>query len=266
MVKGLYTAYTGMVEEQRRLDVTTNNLANSNTIGYKKEGTVNAAFADTMALKIKDTSTAMFPRRLGIINLGDKVGETYTDYSQGGFHVTDKPSDLAIAGEGYFAIQFTDKQGNQSIKYTRDGEFTVDNQGYLVTSDGDHVLTRAAAMGSTMGQGGWVRVDPVQEYTVDQQGFIYQGGVQVAQIGVVNVEDTNYFEKYGENMYNLIPGGTIVASTAQVEQGALETSNVNVVDEMVTMITIQRAYEAGQKMIQTEDSTIEMAVSQVGRV
>ncbi|MBO6214354.1 MAG: flagellar hook-basal body protein [Lachnospiraceae bacterium] len=266
MVKGLYTAYTGMVEEQRRLDVTTNNLANSNTVGYKKEGAVNAAFADTMALRIKDSSVAMFPRRIGIVNLGDKIGETYTDYSQGSFHVTDKPSDLAIAGDGFFAIEFLDKQGNSTVKYTRDGEFTVDNLGYIVTSDGDHLLNQGAAMAGNTGQGGWVRIDPLQEYSVDQQGFVYQGGAVVAQIGVVDVENTDFLEKYGENMYNLLPGGTVVDSEAEVEQGALETSNVNIVDEMVTMITIQRAYEAGQKMIQTEDSTIEMAVSQVGRI
>ena len=88
----------------------------------------------------------------------------------------------------------------------------------------------------------------------------------VGQVGVVDIEDYNYLAKYGENLYDLVDGGNVIASDASVEQGCLEASNVNVVDEMVSMITIQRAYEAGQKMIQTEDSTLEMAVSQVGRV
>lgn len=266
MVKGLYTAFTGMVEEQRRLDVTTNNLANSNTVGYKKEGATNIAFADELAIKIKDTSTAMFPRGIGIVNLGDKVGETYVDWSQGSFRLTDKPADLAISGNGFFAIEFLDKQGNTSVKYTRDGEFTVDNLGYLVTSDGDHVLNNVAAMAGTTGEAGWVRVDPLRDYSIDQQGFIYQDGVVTGQVGVVDVDDYQYLSHYGENMYDLLPGGNIVESDAEIEQGALEMANVNVVDEMVTMITIQRAFEAGQKMIQTEDSTLEMAVSQVGRV
>ncbi|MBQ1608756.1 MAG: flagellar hook-basal body complex protein, partial [Lachnospiraceae bacterium] len=116
------------------------------------------------------------------------------------------------------------------------------------------------------GQGSWVRVDPLQKYTIDSQGNIFQNNVIVGQVGVVDIEDYNYLAKYGENLYDLVDGGNVIASDASVEQGCLEASNVNVVDEMVSMITIQRAYEAGQKMIQTEDSTLEMAVSQVGRV
>ncbi len=266
MVKGLYTAFTGMIQEQRRLDVLSNNLANATTIGYKKEGATSVAFADELALRIKDTSVAMMPQRLGNINLGVKVGELYTDYSQGSLRMTDEASDLAIAGNGFFAIEYTDKQGNTSIKYTRNGEFTVDNLGYMRTSDGDYLLNQAGATNSTTGQGSWVRVDPLQKYTIDSQGNIFQNNVIVGQVGVVDIEDYNYLAKYGENLYDLVDGGNVIASDASVEQGCLEASNVNVVDEMVSMITIQRAYEAGQKMIQTEDSTLEMAVSQVGRV
>jgi flagellar basal-body rod protein FlgG len=173
---------------------------------------------------------------------------------------------LAIAGNGFFAIEYTDKQGNTSIKYTRNGEFTVDNLGYMRTSDGDYLLNQAGATNSTTGQGSWVRVDPLQKYTIDSQGNIFQNNVIVGQVGVVDIEDYNYLAKYGENLYDLVDGGNVIASDASVEQGCLEATNVNVVDEMVSMITIQRAYEAGQKMIQTEDSTLEMAVSQVGRV
>ena len=304
MVKGLYTAFTGMVQEQRRLDVLSNNLANSTTIGYKKEGATSVAFADELAIRIKDTSVADLPVGIGDINLGVKVGELYTDYSQGSIRVTDESSDLAIAGDGFFAIEYTnkagqtstkytrdgsftldvdgdlvtkdgdfvldkngkDKQGNTSVKYTRNGEFTVDKDGYFRTSDGDYLLNQAGAMSGGTGQGSWVRVDPLQDYTIDSQGMIYQNGAVVGQVGVVDIEDYNYLAKYGENLYDLVDGGNVIASDASVEQGCLEASNVNVVDEMVSMITIQRAYEAGQKMIQTEDSTLEMAVSQVGRV
>ncbi|MCR4999329.1 MAG: flagellar hook-basal body protein, partial [Lachnospiraceae bacterium] len=256
MVKGLYTAFTGMVQEQRRLDVLSNNLANSTTIGYKKEGATSVAFADELAIRIKDTSVADLPVGIGDINLGVKVGELYTDYSQGSIRVTDESSDLAIAGDGFFAIEYTDKQGNTSVKYTRNGEFTVDKDGYFRTSDGDYLLNQAGAMSGGTGQGSWVRVDPLQDYTIDSQGMIYQNGAVVGQVGVVDIEDYNYLAKYGENLYDLVDGGNVIASDASVEQGCLEASNVNVVDEMVSMITIQRAYEAGQKMIQTEDSTL----------
>ena len=266
MVKGLYTAYTGMVNEQRRLDVLTNNLANSNTTGYKKEGATAQSFDDELAIRIKDTSSNLMPRRMGIINMGVDIGETYTDYSQGAFKITDKPADLAIAGNGFFAVEFTDKLGNTSIKYTRDGEFQVDRDGYFRTADGDYLLNMNAAMNSQTGDNAHLRVDPLLDYSINQQGFVYQNGELIGQVGYVDFDDYNYLEKYGENFIQPIAGAQVIAADADIEQGALESSNVNIVDEMVTMITIQRAYDAGQKMIQAEDEALEMAVSQVGRV
>ena len=120
MVKGLYTAYTGMVNEQKRLDILTNNLANADTNGYKKEGTTSQTFADELAIKIKDSSDYDISKRLGGISLGVHLGEVYTDFSAGSYKVTDGETDFAIDGNGFFAISFTDKAGNTSVKYTRD--------------------------------------------------------------------------------------------------------------------------------------------------
>ncbi|MBQ7677973.1 MAG: flagellar hook-basal body protein [Lachnospiraceae bacterium] len=267
MLKGLYTAYTGMVQEQRRLDTITNNLANSNTAGFKKEGMVTRSFADEMAFRIKDTGDNLIPRRIGNLKMGVKIGETYTDWSQGPLKETlDVKSNMALQGPGFFAIEYTDKQGNTSIKYSRNGEFVVDKDGYLRTTDGDYVLNRDAATNSSAGEAGHIQINPLIEYSVDTDGTIYQDGNAVAQIGVVDVENYDYLEHYGENLYDLLDGGQIIPSEATVEQYALETSNYNIVDELVTMITIQRAYDAGQRMIRAEDETLEMAVNQVGRV
>lgn len=266
MVKGLYTAYTGMVEEQRRMDVMTNNLANVNTTGYKKEGTVNQSFEDQLAIKIKDTSEAFKSRGIGIVNMGDKVGETYRDFSQGSFQVTDNPLDIALDGDGFFAVEFTDKQGRTSVKYTRDGAFTMDREGYIRTKDGDYVLNANGARNGAGGQGNYVRVDPNQEIRIEADGNIYQNNVLAARIGTVDFEDYNYLHKYGENMFDLVAGGTARDATARIEQGCLEMSNVNIVTEMVEMITITRAYEANQKIIQTIDGTIDKAVNTVGQV
>lgn len=266
MVKGLYTAYTGMIEEMRRMDVMTNNLANASTTGYKKEGAVNQSFDDQLAIKIKDTSEALPARKLGDVNLGVKVGETYRDFSQGSFSVTDNPYDLALDGEGFFAIEFRSKNGDTSIKYTRDGSFTVDRNGYLMTKDGDYVLNANGARNTLGGEANYVRVDPNQEVTIDRNGTVFQNNIRVAQIGIVDAEDYNYLEKYGENLFNLVPGGRMIDSNAGVEQGCLEMSNVNVVTEMVDMITITRAYEANQKIITTIDGTLDKAVNTVGQV
>ena len=106
MVKGLYTAYTGMINEQKRLDVLSNNLANADTNGYKKEGTTSQTFADELAIKIKDTSSYGLAQKLGTISMGVHIGETYTDYSTGSFKVTDNSTDFAIKGDGFFAIAY----------------------------------------------------------------------------------------------------------------------------------------------------------------
>ena len=266
MVKGLYTAYTGMRNEQRRLDILSNNLANSTTTGYKKEGTTSSAFARKLAIKIKDKSEFGVARGVGMVNLGVKIGEVYTDYSQGSFQVTDRQSDVAIAGNGFFAIEFTDKAGNTSIKYTRDGEFTVDNQGFFRTENGDYLLNKQAALNGQTGPGSYVQVDPLNKYTINQLGEVYQNGENLGQLGVVDISDYNYISKYGENYYEILPGAGVVDSDAEIEQGLLEASNVNIVDEMVSMITIQRAYETNQRVIQTIDTSLDWSVGQVGKV
>ncbi|MCR5580107.1 MAG: flagellar hook-basal body protein [Pseudobutyrivibrio sp.] len=267
MVKGLYTAYTGMINEQKRMDVMTNNLANSSTTGFKKEAMVAQSFDDRLAIKIKDTSAlANRPESIGYISLGTKVGETYTNWDQGAMQITDTPSDVAIAGKGFFAIEYTNKAGETSVMYTRDGAFTVDSEGYLRTSNGEYVLNSDGALNTEYGDGYRVQIDPNYEYAIATDGTITQNGEEVDTIGLIDIADYDYINKYGENLYTLIDGGEIVESEGYMEQGMLEASNVNVVDEMVSMIQIARAYEAGQKMIQTEDSTLDKTVNQVGQV
>lgn len=267
MVKGLYTAYTGMINEQNRLDILTNNLANADTNAYKKEGTTSHPFAAKLAVKIKDSSDYYVAKGLGDINLGVKIGETYTDYSQGSFRVTDSKYDVAIDGNGFFAVSYTSKQGETSVKYTRDGAFTVNVQGYLVTKDGDYVLNQNGALTGNGGAASFIQLDPNQDFTIEEStGNIYQNGQVVAQLGVVDIADYNYIQKFGENLYDLADGAQVIDSDAKVCQGVLETSNVNIVKEMVDMITITRAYEANQKIIQTIDSTLDKAVNQVGKV
>ena len=265
MVKGLYTAYTGMINQQNRMDVLTNNLANSATNGFKKEGATSQAFDEMLAIKIKDSSAYNLPRGIGDVSLGVKIGECYTDYGQGSFRVTDNVYDMAIDGDGFFAISYTNKAGETSVKYTRDGAFSVTREGYLVTKDGDYVLNQAAAQAGNPGQAGYIRVDPNIPLVVVDLCNLYQNNMLVGQVGVVDFADYNFLAKYGENLYDLVEGGQVQPSTARVEQGTLEMSNVNVVSEMVEMINISRAYESNQKIIQTIDSTLEKLVT-MGKV
>ena len=256
MVRGLYTAYTGMLNQQYRMDTITNNLANSATTGYKKEGATSQSFDELMITKLRDSSEGFWDRRIGQTTLGVKIGENFTDYTQGSFKTTDNTLDVALAGDGFFEISFKNKAGVESLKYTRDGSFALTKDGWLVTKDGDFV----------QGIGGNIQLDTQAEVRIDTTGRIFENGEVVDQIKVVDFEDYNYLRKYGENMYDLVDGGQVIASNANIEQGYIEASNVKVVDEMVTMITVARAYESNQKMIQTFDTMIEKAVNQVGRV
>ncbi|MBO5246089.1 MAG: flagellar hook-basal body protein [Eubacterium sp.] len=266
MVKGLYTAWSGMVNEMNRMDVMTNNLANADTNGYKKEGATSTTFDEQLAVKIKDQSDMGLPVKLGGMYPGVKIGETYTDYSQGSFKVTDNQYDVALDGAGFFAISFTSKAGETSVKYTRDGAFTVNTQGYLVTKDGDYVLNQAGADNSDPGAENFIQLDPNLPFKIDELGYIWQDGVAVAQLGVIDFEDYNYLEKYGENMCQPVEGATLMEAEARVRQGYIEASNVNVVTEMVNMITITRAYESNQKVLQTMNGMLDKAVNSVGRV
>lgn len=265
MVKGLYIAHTGMVNEMRRLDILTNNLANADTTAYKKEGTTSCTFADELAIKIKDTSEYGLHKEVGGISYVTQLGQVYTDYSSGNFEITDNDTDFAIEGNGFFAVSFTNKDGETSVKFTRDGNFVVNAEGYLVTKDGDYVLNATGALNMNPDEANYVQVDPLLAMAVDESGYIYQNDELVGTIGLVDFGNYDYLEKYGENMYNLVEGGEIMASDGIIRQGMLESSNVNVVNEMVNMITIQRAYDAGQKVITSVDETLGIAV-QLGKV
>ena len=223
MVRGLYTAYTGMVNSQKRMDVVSNNLANATTTGYKKEGLTTQSF-----------------------------GESYRDWSQGSFVSTESNYDFALSGKGFFNISFTNKAGETSTMYSRDGSFQMNQEGYLVTKDGDFVL----------GESGPIQLPTdIQKLEVQPTGEIYADGVYVDTFALTDFEDYNYLEAYGENLYRTVDGATQTDCTATVNQGYTEASNINVVSEMIEMIGIAREYESGQKVINAVDEMLGKMVS-----
>lgn len=257
MVKGLYTAYTGMINEQRRMDVLTNNLANADTTGFKKEGATSQSFDSVLAYKIKDTTDVGRYRGIGRMSLGVKTGETYTDFSEGSVRETGNSFDLALTDTGFFAVEFTNKAGESSVKYTRDGSFTLTMQGDLVTKDGDYVLDA---------NGRHIRLDPLAEAVITRDGTIYQNGSAAASIRIADFANYDYLEHYGENYYQPVEGYTTAQPKGQVLQGYLEMANMQVVSEMVQMISVTRAYESNQKIIQTIDGSLEIAANQLGKL
>ena len=285
MVKGLYTAYTGMITEQSRMDIETNNLANVNSTGFKEERSVSRSFRDLLGLKIKDYSDAPWTaRRLGLMNPGVKLAGSYTNFEQGALRQTEQKFDLALnnglpnvdddsvndnmsaGGDAFFATSFASDDpdgGGQLVKYTRDGNFTLTQDGYLVTSEGNNVLDV---------NNNPIQLDPIADTTIMQDGRIIQNQNVVTTIQVARFDSPQFLQRYQDNSFIIGDGGAQVISTtaaeanATVNQGYLESSNISVVDEMTNIITIQRNYDTNAKAMQAEDDTLDIAVNQLGKV
>ena len=215
-------------------------MANSNTVGYKDEKVASQAFDQVLGIKIRDGSQAYHNECIGSLSLGVKSGETYTDYSQGSVRQTGGTYDLALSGSGFFTVSVADKAGEVHTRYTRDGRFHLTKDGLLVDADGNAV----------QGQNGNITIDPSSKnVSISATGQITADGELVDTLNIVDFEDYDYLKKYGDTMYEPVDGATTKDAEGEILQGYTEQSNVNVVREMVDMITITRAYEASQKAV-----------------
>ena len=255
MVRGLYSAYNGMMSEQKRLEVISNNVANAATVGYKSEGVTNQSFDSVYTLKIKDATNGFVDERIGSMSLGSKIGEVYTNYNQGSVRQTGNTYDLAMEGKGFFTVAVIDSEGNESIKYTRDGSFKIGSDGSLLHTDGNHVV----------GESGNIQI-PIDaaQITIDQLGGIYADGNYIDSLKITDFVDYDYIKKFGNNLYEVVEGAEEIRALGTVRQGYLEQSNVNSVSEMVNMIAVTRSYEANQRVINTIDGMLDKAVNTVG--
>jgi flagellar basal-body rod protein FlgG len=222
---GLYTAASGMVAEQVRQDQLANDLANASTPGYKPDRTTQRSFAD---LLMTNTATG---QTVGNVGTGVYVDRIVTDTTPAPLRQTGQPLDFGISGPGYFAVQTA-----TGVRYTRGGQFSANAQGRLVDGQGNPVLSQA---------GGEIPVTA-------------KGTVSASAIGVFNVTGA---AKQGDNLYT----GTAAGPAAgRVLQGTLEDSAVDPARTMVEMIASLRAFEAGQKAIQSIDETLQHSATQIG--
>jgi len=249
LIRGLYTASSGMMVEMNKNDISASNLANVNTTGYKRDTVVTGSFPEMLLQRVNDQrlNDVSRPPAVGNLGTGAIVDEVVTVYEQGQLRESTNPFDLAISGDGFFTVS------NQNGTFlTRNGSFTLDSEGYLVTSRGDMV----------QGEAGPIRLNDAADIEVDSSGTIKADGMTVATLRLVTVADTAQLTKAGDSLFT---GGQAVAGiTGQVRQRFVEGSNVNVITEMVNMITIMRAYEANQRIISGYDSTLSQAMD-VGR-
>jgi flagellar basal-body rod protein FlgF len=233
-----YKALSGAIAQTRRLEVISQNLANLNTTGYKTERLAfNEIFAETA-------------RRRGRMGGLVAVGEQLTDFSPGGLQHTGNPFDLAIEGEGFFALQTP-----RGIRYSRQGIFTLSSEGTVVTPLGDPLL----------GETGPLQVSGTK-VTVTAEGEVLADGVEAGKIRVVRFANPRLLTKEGHSLFRAPEGAEEPASTARLLQGNLEQANVNPIEAMVTMITVQRQFDAYQRAIQTMDAATERMLTEGARV
>ena len=254
MIRSLYIAKTGLDAQQTQLDVVSNNLANVGTTGFKRS---RAVFEDLMYQNMRQVGgqTSDQTRLPSGLQLGTGVHVVATErlHSQGNLTKTDNPKDVAINGGGFFQVLMPDG----TTAYTRDGSFQSNAEGQLVTASGFQVQPQitipANATSMTIARDGTV--------TVSQAGST--AAVQVGQLQLATFLNPTGLQSMGENLYsetdasgapNTVTPGIEGAGT--LTQGYVEASNVNVVEELVNMITTQRAYEINSKAVQTSDQML----------
>jgi flagellar basal-body rod protein FlgF len=223
MYKGLYIALSGALLKQRHMDIFAQNMANANTTGYKKE---RISFRDFMIPVDNNPGMVDDGRAMSV------VSTSLTDFSPGNQVKTGNPLDIAIHGEGFFALE--------DNKYTRNGSFEVDSEGYLVTHDGMKVL----------GDGGPIAIEG-GKIDINSSGEVFVNDVPVGTLKIVDFADKSVLSKLSGGLFSTEE--TPEPVDARVNQGFIEESNVEVLREMVKMINALREFEAYQKMIRTFD-------------
>lgn len=247
MIKGIYTAASGMLAESVRSDVTANNLANANTTGFKREVAVNKEFASVLMRRINDGDAEPVIGRLG---LGAGVDEISTVHTTGMVRSTGNPLDVAIDGKGFFAVETP-----AGIRYTRNGSFTQNSLGELVTADGRRVL----------GENGPIRLTAGPAH-IGEDGRVFSGETEVGRLRLVAFANEKSLVKEGDSLFRDAANQRPMPAAGALRQGFLEQSNVNVVSEMVNLITAYRAYEINAKTVQAHDQLLDKAVNEVGKV
>jgi flagellar basal-body rod protein FlgF len=240
--RGLFAAASGMLADQIRQDVIANNLANATTAGFKGDVAVGEAFPDMLVSQLQTGA------KVGTLGLGAHISQIATNDKQGALRQTGNTYDLAVAGSGWFSVQ-----GQNGVAYTRNGTFSIDAKGQLVTADALPVLDDGGRP-ITIGEG---------KASIAPDGRVSVDGRQIAKLALTAL-DPKRLHKLGDNLYT----GTVQkgADPGRVEQGFLEGSNVNSVKEMVDLISTMRSFEAGQKAVQAEDDSLGKAVNEVGRI
>lgn len=277
MLRGFYTAASGMMAQQRRIEMWTNNIANANTPGYKSDQAALRAFPELLLSRLdKATVPTKTPRSfplqptIGSINTGVYMQELIPNFRQGDIKETGQPTDIAMINGTLPVDAETGKEGtlffivqneNGDIRYTRNGNFTLNPQGFLTTNDGWYVLDE---------NGRRIQL-PSTNFAVNADGTIVANNNRIARINIAFAANPNTLVKEGNGLFRSENGVLPSALgnpniTYTLKQGFLERANVDLNRAMTEMLSAYRAFEANQKIVQAYDRSMDKAVNEIGRL
>lgn len=255
MVRGLYTAASGMMLQRRHMDVITNNVANAETAGFRRQQLVSHSFDDVMAVRLNDRNIVGTRRlantapQVGPLTLGTQVDQLFTGFEEGRLEPSELSTDIAIVGDAFFVMQTPNGE-----RFTRTGTFHLNNQGFLVDFDGNFLL----------GENGPIQVGYL-DFAVDAAGIVRVDGQVIDTIRRVSFADNNALRQQGHNLFFSLED-PIAARQNQLVQGFIESSNVDIGREMVDMLSTFRIYETNQRILSMIDETVGLAVNEIGRL
>lgn len=278
MFRGFYTVTSGMLAQQRRTEMLTNNMANANTPGFKADQSSLRAFPemllrhyDSQSVPTKKGLTLPTQNVVGALNTGVYVQDILPKFIQGDLHSTEQKTDIALldinmplnqenglTGTIFFTIQ----NAAGETRYSRNGDFTLDGQGFLTTASGNYVL-------DTVG-------NPIQllsdQFLVSENGLIQGANGETAQLAIGFSANPGQLIKEGDGLFRTADGNPLANAYEEegveftLQQGYLERSNVDAARTMTDMLTAYRAFEANQKVLQAYDKSMDKAVNEVGRI
>ena len=276
MFKGFYTAASGMLAQQRKTELLANNLANANTVGYKEDQASVRSFPEMLLssyekvnLPVEESVSINQPKYVGALNTGVYVQETIPTFSQGDVKTTDNTTDMAIVDQAMPIDPETNQQGTalftvetpDGLRYTRNGNFTLDGSGYLTTASGYYVLDE---------NGERVLLNS-ENFTISSEGEISEGTLNRGRIGIsFSATPTAQLIKEGDGLYRINEGELPSAYTLDnvqfaIQQGSIEQSNVDSSKTMTDMMAAYRTFEANQKIVQAYDQSMQKTVNEIGK-
>ncbi len=254
MIKGMYAAASAMLAGVNQQSLLAHNVSNMNTPGFKQVLTSLGNFWRTSEIQPPEEMAAQEGMaRVGNLGLGVETAPQVTDYSDGGLQYTGQPLDMSIQGPGFFRVETPAGE-----RYTRDGRFTLDAEGNLVTVDGYKVLDDSAQPIQIAEQG---------EVTVSGDGTLFVNGQELVKMGLASFNDPeNELERDLPNTYKAISGEITGEQLGVVQQNYLEAANVNAASIMTQMVQVTRHYEAAQKMVQNQDDLLRQTIASLGKL